>query len=172
MEERSEVEMRIERKRVAELLPAEYNPRVELGPSDPDYERLKHSIEEFSCVRPPVYNAKSGRLVGGHQTLRVLAELGEAEVDCVVVCLDDTHEKALNLALNKISGRWDTQRLGAVLAELDAADMTALAGFTGEEVDRLLKRAEQEIAECGELNAEDFGAEVFEHKCPRCGFLF
>ena len=70
--------MRIERKRVAELLPAEYNPRVELGPSDPDYERLKHSIEEFSCVRPPVYNAKSGRLVGGHQTLRVLAELGEA----------------------------------------------------------------------------------------------
>ena len=35
-----------------------------------------------------------------------------------------------------------------------------------------MKRAEQEIAECGELNAEDFGAEVFEHKCPRCGFLF
>lgn len=50
-------------------------------------------------------------VVGGHQRLKVMKDLGFTEVDCVVVDLDESKEKALNIALNKISGEWDTDLL-------------------------------------------------------------
>ena len=46
-------------------------------------------------------------VVGGHQRLKVLKELGNEEIECVIVNIDEVHEKALNLALNKVSGEWD-----------------------------------------------------------------
>ena len=39
--------MLIEKKNVTELLPADYNPRKDLRPGDPEYEKLKRSIEQF-----------------------------------------------------------------------------------------------------------------------------
>ena len=96
--------MQIEKKNVAELLPADYNPRKDLRPGDPEYEKLKRSIEQFGYVEPVIWNATTGRVVGGHQRLKVLMDMGLSEVDCVVVTLDEEHEKALNIALNKISG--------------------------------------------------------------------
>ena len=39
--------MLIERKAVTALLPADYNPRKDLKPGDPEYEKLKRSIEQF-----------------------------------------------------------------------------------------------------------------------------
>lgn len=165
--------MDIVKMKIADLVPADYNPRVELQPGDPDYERLKNSVEEFSCVRPPVFNAALGRLVGGHQTVRVLQAQGIEEVETVVVHIEDeAREKALNQALNKISGRWDTDRLAQVLEELDSVGLTGLAGYTEKEVDRLLKRAEQEIVETGEIDPGEFAEAAFEHKCPRCGYLY
>lgn len=96
--------MLIEKKNVAELLPADYNPRKDLRPGDPEYEKLKRSIEQFGYVEPVIWNTTTGRVVGGHQRLKVLQDMGMTEVDCVVVELDEEHEKALNVALNKISG--------------------------------------------------------------------
>lgn len=165
--------MNIAKMKIADLVPADYNPRVELQPGDPDYERLENSLDEFSCVRPPVFNRTLGRLVSGHQTLHILRAKGVVEVDTVVVDIEDeTREKALNLALNKISGRWDTDRLAQVLEELDGVGLAGLAGYTEKEVERLLKRAEQEIIEAGEIDPGEFAEAAFDHKCPRCGYLY
>ncbi len=39
--------MLIERKRIADLIPADYNPRKDLKAGDAEYEKLKRSIEQF-----------------------------------------------------------------------------------------------------------------------------
>ena len=36
--------MLIEKKKVTELIPADYNPRKDLKPGDPEYEKLNRSI--------------------------------------------------------------------------------------------------------------------------------
>jgi len=82
------------------LQPAKYNPRKDLKPGDAEYEKIKRSIEEFGYVEPVIWNKTTGNVVGGHQRLKVLLELGQSEVDCVVVELDEQREKALNVALN------------------------------------------------------------------------
>ena len=71
------------------LIPASYNPRKELKPGDPEYEKLKRSIEEFGYVEPVIWNKRTGVVIGGHQRLRVLKDLGFTEVDCVVLDIDE-----------------------------------------------------------------------------------
>ena len=68
--------MQIIRKRISELIPAPYNPRKDIQPGDPEYEKLKRSLEEFGYVEPVIWNARTGYVVGGHQRLKVLRELG------------------------------------------------------------------------------------------------
>lgn len=116
--------MRIERIPAARLNPAAYNPRRDLKPGDKDYEKLKRSIEEFGFVEPVVWNERTGFVVGGHQRLKVLLDMGETEIDCVVVDLEPDREKALNLALNRIQGDWDEGKLAELLADLDASTLT------------------------------------------------
>ena len=132
--------MLIEKKKTAELLPAEYNPRKDLKPGDEEYEKLKRSIEEFGYVEPVIWNKTTGRVVGGHQRLKVLIDLGITEVDCVVVEMDDVKEKALNIALNKISGDWDKDKLALLIADLQGEDFdVSLTGFDPAEIDDLFK---------------------------------
>ena len=78
---------------IGRIKPAAYNPRVELKPGDPAYEKLKRSIEEFGCVEPLVVNKRTGNLVGGHQRLGVLRDLGYESVDVVIVDLPIEREK-------------------------------------------------------------------------------
>ncbi|WP_396021477.1 ParB N-terminal domain-containing protein [Brevibacillus brevis] len=125
---------------VSMIRAAEYNPRIDLKPGDPEYEKLKRSIEEFGYVEPLVWNERTGNLVGGHQRLKILINEQQAtEVEVSVVDLDDNQEKALNLALNKISGDWDEEKLAYVLADLKGSDLNiSLSGFDDEEVTELL----------------------------------
>ena len=132
--------MNIEKKNVKDLLPADYNPRKDLKPGDPEYEKLKRSIEQFGYVEPVIWNEKTGRVVGGHQRLKVLIDMGITEVDVVVVDMDTEKEKALNIALNKISGEWDTEKLALVIADLQGTDFdVSLTGFDPEELEDLFR---------------------------------
>lgn len=132
--------MVIERKHTAELLPADYNPRKDLKPGDAEYKKLKRSIEQFGYVEPVIWNQTTGRVVGGHQRLKVLMDMGMTEVDCVVVAMDEEKEKALNIALNKISGDWDKDKLALLIADLQGADFdVSLTGFEPAEIDALFK---------------------------------
>ena len=132
--------MNIEKKNVKDLLPADYNPRKDLQPGDTEYEKLKRSIEQFGYVEPVIWNKQTGRVVGGHQRLKVLIDSGITEVDVVVVDMNTEKEKALNIALNKISGEWDTDKLALVIADLQGADFdVSLTGFDPEELDDLFR---------------------------------
>ena len=132
--------MVIERKSTADLIPADYNPRKDLKPGDPEYEKLKRSLEQFGYVEPVIWNKTTGHVVGGHQRLKVLIDMGITEVECVVVELPEDKEKALNIALNKISGDWDKDKLAVLIADLQGTAFdVSLTGFDAAEIDDLFK---------------------------------
>ena len=124
---------------VGKLVPTDYNPRKDLKPGDPEYEKLKRSLTEFGYVEPVIWNKTTGHVVGGHQRLKVLIDTGVTEVECVVVEMSEEKEKALNVALNKISGEWDKEKLSLLISDLQLADFdVSLTGFDAVEIDKLL----------------------------------
>lgn len=137
--------MQIKKVKIEEINPAAYNPRVDLKPGDQDYENLKKSIDTFGLVEPLVLNKRSGNLVGGHQRLKILIAAGFKEVEVSVVDLDPTQEKALNLALNKIQGDWDNEKLATLVEELTKIPDfdIGLTGFELPEISEILDRAEE-----------------------------
>lgn len=132
--------MQIEKLKTELLIPADYNPRKDLKPGDPEYEKLKRSIEQFGYVEPVIWNKTTAHVVGGHQRLKVLLDMGITEVECVVIEMNEEKEKALNIALNKISGDWDKDKLMLLIADLQGADFdVSLTGFEPAELDALFK---------------------------------
>lgn len=130
--------MEIKRMSLDKLNPAKYNPRKELKPGDPEFEKLKRSIQEFGLVEPIILNKRTGNVVGGHQRLSVLRHLGYNETDCVIVDLDDAKEKTLNIALNKISGQWDDELLSALLKDIEKSEFdVSLTGFDAAEIESM-----------------------------------
>lgn len=122
---------------IAELAAAPYNPRKALKAGDLEYAKLRRSIEEFGLVDPVIWNSRTKRVVGGHQRLTVLRDLGHTTAPTVVVDLDEKREKALNVALNKIAGAWDLTLLCDLLKEMEVSgeDVT-LSGFDPKEIER------------------------------------
>ncbi len=127
-----------ERWEISSLRPAAYNPRKRLMPGDEEYERLKRSIETFGYVDPIIINA-DGTVIGGHQRLFVLQDLGYSQADVAVVNLNKQDEKALNIALNKISGEWDEEKLAEIFSELDIDGYDlSVTGFDKKERDEIM----------------------------------
>jgi DNA modification methylase len=126
--------MEIEHVKTADLagMAAPYNPR---RITDHDLEALRRSLRFFGTVEPIIINRRSGRIVGGHQRV-VAAQAEEIEtLPVVYVDLDDPSEKQLNLALNRISGEFDPDKLAALLGDLQAAGADlGLTGFTDAEI--------------------------------------
>lgn len=153
--------MQIQKVSAGRLNPAAYNPRRDLKPGDKDYEKLKRSIEEFGFVEPVVWNKATGNVVGGHQRLKVLLDMGETEIDCVVVDLEPEKEKALNLALNRIQGGWDEGKLAEVMADLDASAFdVSFTGFDAEEIDALMNKFYSAEAVEDDFDREKAAAEM------------
>ncbi|WP_153726526.1 site-specific DNA-methyltransferase [Heliorestis convoluta] len=139
--------MTIRKVPVKNLKPAKYNPRQDLKPGDPAYEKLKRSISEFGYVEPIIWNEKTGHIVGGHQRYKVLVAEGYTEVECVVVNLSPEREKALNVALNKVTGDWEYEALADLLKELDEQDFdVTLTGFDAAEIDDLFNQVHDKEA--------------------------
>jgi DNA modification methylase len=131
---------RIEWIETAKLRPAEYNPRKDLQPSDPEYIQIQKSINEFGLVDPLVVNSDM-TVIGGHQRLKVLTGAGFEKVPCSIVTLDKTKEKALNIALNKISGEWDFPKLKDLIVELDTGGFDLdTVGWTPKELDDVFSK--------------------------------
>ncbi len=133
--------MRIQKMRLSDLNPAKYNPRKALKQGDPEYEKLKRSLEQFGYVELIVVNAANDNtVISGHQRLNVLKDMGVAEEDCILVELDTDKEKALNIAMNRISGEWDKDKLALLITELQGEDFdVSLTGFDPAEIDDLFK---------------------------------
>jgi len=127
---------------LSSLRPAPYNPRKPLTPGSAAYKRLRRSIEAFDLVQPIVWNERTGHVVAGHQRLNVLKDRGALEVECIVVDLPLSREKALNIALNNsaVGSDWDGEKLHTLieeLVELPEIDAT-LTGFDADELQELL----------------------------------
>lgn len=112
---------------------ADYNPKIDHKPGDPEFEDLKNSIREFGQVIPMVINRKTGTLVSGHQTMTVLQHLGWKFANVVYVDEDDDRERALNAAINKIKGRYDEKKLVAMFLQLPEA-LRPLTGWKLKEI--------------------------------------
>jgi DNA modification methylase len=157
---------------VAKLNPAKYNPRKDLKPGDPEYEKLKKSIETFGYVEPVIWNKRTGNIVGGHQRLKILLEQGAAEVDCVVVDMDENEEKALNVALNKVSGAWDLPKLADLINELDEAMFNIdLTGFDAAEIEDLFSKVHDKDVQDDDFDA-DKALEEIENPISRPGDIW
>ena len=139
--------MDIQKINIQKLKPAKYNPRIDLQPGDKEYQKIKKSIEIFGYVEPIIVN-KDMTVIGGHQRLKVLKELGYSEVECVVVNLNKNQEKALNIALNKIGGEWDTEKLEELLLELKNSDFDLnVTGFDEDEINDIFSEYDNDIEE-------------------------
>ena len=137
------------------LRPAAYNPRKKLKAGDKEYEKIKNSILEFGYVEPIIVNFDM-TVIGGHQRLTVLKDLGYTEVQCVVVHIEDEHKvKALNIALNKITGAWNEELLADLLVDLQSVDFnTDLTGFEAPEIEQLFSKVHNK-----DIKEDDFDVE-------------
>lgn len=139
---------------INDLISPDYNPRQI---SDDEMQKLENSISEFGLVSPIVVNLKNNHIIGGNQrfntllninmkkgdfyqelTLIKLGDIGLAFIDEDLTVESEEHEKALNLALNKISGEWDFEKLAEVLKDIKINDFDIeLTGFDELEVELL-----------------------------------
>ena len=131
--------MNIEQLDPATLVPADYNPRKI---SKHQAEALKRSLDRWGFVEPIVANKRTGRIVGGHQRLDGALALALPTVPVHWIDVDEASEKALNIALNQISGEWDEQLLSDLLLELehDGQDLEDL-GFDADELQAIIDAA-------------------------------
>lgn len=137
--------MKIDKITLNEIKPATYNPRIM---SIEEQEKLEKNLQEFGLVDPIIINLKNNQIIGGHQryeilqkeqektgkqkefTLIQMGDIGWVFLDEDMHIKDENHEKALNLALNKISGEWDTNKLQSILEEITLTDLDVeLTGF-------------------------------------------
>jgi ParB-like chromosome segregation protein Spo0J len=116
---------------IERLVPAPYNPRRTLKPTDKAYRKLEASIREFGLVEPLIWNERTGHVVGGHARLAILKAIGLTEVPVSVVHLSDVREKALNVVLNnqEAQGRYDPIRLADLLDDLENLPELEMTGF-------------------------------------------
>jgi DNA modification methylase len=145
---------------IDQLNPAPYNPRKDLKPGDPEWEKLRNSIIEFGYIDPIIWNETTGNIVGGHQRFKILKAEGVKEYEVSVVRIEDSDkEKALNIALNKTGGDWDEEKLGALLSEL-SEEAQKLTGFEDDELDDYLTQYDPDDADADySQDPEDFDPE-------------
>jgi len=135
--------MEIKKISIDKINPASYNPRKDLKPDDKAYQQLVKSMDEFGCVEPLVWNKRTGNIVGGSQRFKIILAQGAKEAQVCVVDLSIEKEKALNIALNKISGDWNEDKLKMLLDELsEIPDFDVeLTGFELPDIENMLADA-------------------------------
>ena len=140
---------------INELISPEYNPRQI---TDDEMEKLKNSINEFGYIAPIIVNKHNNHIIGGNQRYEALKSLGHTDVDVVFVDEPDSNrEKALNIALNKISGEWDFVKLADIIDDLELDDFDiSLTGFDDLELENFGIEEEQNEHEQVEVVEDDY----------------
>ena len=121
----------------ASIKNAPYNPRQMDRESA---ERLRTSLREHGLVDLPIWNKRTGNLVGGHQRISQLDALeGSKDYELMVnvIDVDEREEAQLNVKLNNpdLQGDWDFEKLADMAGEFDLSfdDM----GFSDMSVDMM-----------------------------------
>jgi len=159
--------MKLTKISIDKIKPAPYNPRIDIKDNPDFYRKLENSIEKFGYVEPIIYNKRTGHIVGGNQRYQILKDKGIKEIEVVEIDLPEKDEKALNIALNKISGDWDFPKLNELILDLEEQDYDIeLTGFDEKELDSIFTDPENV-----DINADlDEENEYILVKCPKCGY--
>ena len=156
------MDINVEMVPLEDLHPDALNPR---RISAAERAKLRRSIREFGMVQPVVARRTDHTIIGGHQRYQAARDEGWAQVPVIWWDGPDKQARALNLALNRITGEWDEGKLAEVLADLadvgslsDAllgfeTDLTSLAGFDPKDVLRTLEALESSGAGEEDLSA-------------------
>jgi hypothetical protein len=121
-----------------DIIPSPTNPRQDITPHDDEYRQIKKSIERFGLAEPFVVNAANNHCLSGNNRLTVLKDMGVEDIPCVIVNEPDANrEIALTIALNKIKGKWDWEKLIGLFNAVQYEDIE-VTGFWGDELDELL----------------------------------
>lgn len=134
--------------RVVDLKPAPYNPRTI---NEKAKAGLRQSIKRFGLVEPIIVNKRTGFVVGGHQRLDILKDIGALTTPVVLVDLPSAEEKALNIALNNpsITGQF-TDALAGIIEGIKTFDAAA---FTDLRLDTLISNLKMSLP--GDVIKED-----------------
>ena len=153
---------------ISKLIFPKYNPRKKLKPEDKEYQKIKKSIEEFGYTDLVIIN-KDNTIISGNQRTQVLMDMGYKKIKVVQIDIDKTKEKALNIALNKITGEWDYSMLGDLLLDLDSLNYDLeLTGFDIGEIEDIMAPIEEEK----EVVEDDFDIEPPEEPKAKYGDIY
>ena len=141
--------MELKKIKIEQIKEAKYNPRKI---TKEELDKLKNSIKQFGYVEPIIVNKKTDNVVGGHQRLKALKELKQKEVDVIYIDIEENKEKALNLALNKITGDWDEEKLIDLLNDIETKEEELLkyTGFDEKEIEVLLDNVKNQFEDSKE----------------------
>lgn len=139
---------------VADLSPAPYNPRII---TEQKLQALNDAMNRFGDLSGVVFNRRTGRLIGGHQRTKHLPpdariqitydfgtpndqgtvrggfiEYGGERWTYREVDVNETTERAMNIAANKHGGEFDLEALSGVIQELNGEISAELLGFQDE----------------------------------------
>lgn len=143
---------------IKDLKRAEYNPRIM---PDQEMQSLMKSIEIHGFCEPIVVNIAKDRygiIVGGHQRMTAIEKIlsrGNGgptglkqtetgwEIPCFTVELTLEAEKQLNIALNKIHGKFDEEKIFNLIVEMKDSPTLLSTGFSESDIASILDRGEQ-----------------------------
>ena len=124
------VARKIVQRKISDLIAAEYNPRQL---TTDQHKALKDSMMRFGFVDPALINVHPDRkdiIIGGHQRIKVWAEMGNTKAPCVEMSLDRDQERELNVRLNLNTGEFDFD----LLANNFDVDQLVEWGFTEDDL--------------------------------------
>lgn len=124
---------------------ADYNPRIELKEGMAEWNALNNSLQKFGLVVPIIINEKNNTIISGHQRISALKAQGETQAEAVVLNLDENNEKQLNIALNKIQGKWDFDKLEQMLENMTEEEKkyTGFLESRFEQIDKVVEIGEE-----------------------------
>lgn len=155
---------------------------------------IVNSIRTEGFIDALVIDQRTNQLIAGHGRLEALrwmrdnnepapAGIETADTTWLVpvqtgwASRDDHHAAAATIALNRWveRGGWDNAMLHEILAELDEYDddLLSVAGYSTEDLDQLIKRSDEALAEFPSPDLDSFadpepaGSRTVE--CPKCG---
>ncbi len=134
---------------------AEYNPR---RISEFELEKLKRSIKVFGFIVPVLINTKTNRVVSGHQRITAAIELNLKEVPTIETTIEsEEDEKILNVAMNRIKGKFDAEKLDRLFRRLvEKHHETDITGFDSVDIMEM-----REVLYKDEKKAFDFEQFIF-----------
>lgn len=158
-----------------QITPAPYNPRVDLTPEDPEYQKIKSSIIDHGLIQPIVYNEQTGNAVGGNQRLKILKDIGITQAVCAVIRVPLVREMEISVALNKHDNLWDREKLREIMIQFRDEGYDPLrTGFDQYEFEQLSQEMNMSVSGFFQEEEKEAAHEKVKHtyKCPHCGEVF